>query len=140
MRTASRLSRGVVDGTGHVISTTGLLVASRAALITLKAVSIPRRREVSYPEKVGSDIQDLFRLVDGQDREALAVEFASLDEEERGWVATMLTKNFSLDGDLRYNLARLRRYAGNLDAQSITETDMTVVAELGSTLRTAAER
>jgi hypothetical protein len=140
MRTASRLSLGVVDETGRIVATTDLFVASRAALITLKAVSIPRRRQGSYPEKIGSDIQDLFRLVDGQDLEALAGDFDSLDEEAHGWVATMLTKNFSRDGDLRYNLARLRRYAGNLDAQSITEDDMAVVSELGSTLLAAADQ
>ena len=83
MRTASRVSLGVVDETGQIVATTDLLVASRAALITLKAVSIPRRRQGSYPENIGSDIQDLFRLVDGQDLETLAGDFDSLDEEAR---------------------------------------------------------
>jgi hypothetical protein len=33
----------------------------------------------------------------------------------------------------------LRRYAGSIDTQSITEDDLTVVAELGSTLLAAAD-
>ncbi|MCL5445533.1 MAG: hypothetical protein M1121_05700, partial [Actinobacteria bacterium] len=87
MQTASVLELFVVDKTGRVVVTTELSVASRAALVALKAVSIPRRRKGSYPEKIGSDIQDLFRLVDGVPVDALVSEFASLDRESRELLA-----------------------------------------------------
>lgn len=134
MQTASPLSLGVVDETGRVVIKTELSVASRAALVALKAVSIPRRREGSYPEKIGSDIQDLFRLVDAAPVDELASEFASLDHESRDWLAAVLTKNFSHDHDVRYNVARLRRYAGNVDAQVISEDDLILIAEFGAVL------
>jgi hypothetical protein len=46
----------------------------------------------------------------------------------------MLKKNFSPDHDVRYTVARLRRYATNLDAQAISEADLTLVADLAAAL------
>jgi len=42
-------------------------VATVASLIALKAVAIPRRSASNNPQKVGSDIHDLVRLVQGCD-------------------------------------------------------------------------
>ena len=134
MQTATQMTIGVVDGAGAVFTSTTPAVASRAALIALKALSIPRRRRGSYPEKIGSDIQDLYRLVDGQNLGALAGDFASLEDEARKWVGSALVNSFSEAGDVRYAGLRLRRYALNVDAQTITDADLTIVAELGSAL------
>jgi hypothetical protein len=87
MRTATAVSLGVFDDAGEVIERTELQVASTAALVALKAVAIPRRRDGNYPEKIGSDIQDLFRLVDGSDLEGIVSDFDELDAEARDRLA-----------------------------------------------------
>jgi hypothetical protein len=136
MQTATALTLGVVVGDGTVLAETTLAVASKAALVALKTVSIPRRASGSYPAKVGSDIQDLYRLVQGQNLDALVEDFASLEAEALDWIAQTLVKTFSPHGDLRYAGIRLRRFANNVDAQAITDTDLTIIGELGAALDT----
>ncbi len=138
MRTASSLRLGVVDASNEVVAKVDLAVASPAALVALKAVSIPRRAAGSYPHKVGSDIQDLLSLLNGQDLDALIDEFSSLDKEATRWIADTLTKGFSRGtSDLRYSFARLRRLAANTDARSITEDDLVLIGEFGLALSTS---
>jgi len=106
-------------------------VASVPSLIALKSVSMPRRSASNHPEKVGSDIHDLVRLVEGRDLDELAQALAGLNEQLVRWVGTTLLPWFSTDADQRYTLARLRRLSGGTDVRSIDEGALDVVALLG---------
>lgn len=140
MRTAATVDLRVVDASGHIVQSVEVQVASRPALVALKIVSIPRRREGGYPLKEGSDIQDLFRLVEGQDFDALADAFTTLDQEARLWVADRLSRTFSAgSSDLRYALVRLRRYSDNVDSRSIEEEDLALLGRLGLVLASCSK-
>jgi len=105
-------------------------IATTAPLIALKAVAIPRRSRSHSPEKVGSDIHDLVRLTQGCDFESVSGAIGEEGDELREWVGNTLLKWFSPEQDLRYTFARLRRLARSIDAETINEDDLTVVADL----------
>lgn len=136
MKTATTVEIGAVDATSRVVQRTEILVASPPALVTLKSVSIPRRVDGHYPEKVGSDIQDLLRLVEGQDLDMLVKKVRDGGSDLADWVGAFLSETFSLGSDnLRYSMARLRRLANNIDASSITEESLSLLGEFGDILR-----
>lgn len=135
MGTATEMSLQAVDSNHRVIAETELLVAARPALIALKAVSIPRRVHGSYPEKIGSDIQDLYRLVASATFDELVAAFRSADSEVVEWVSSMLARTFaSGTANLRYSLARLRRFTDNPDGRMVEEDDLALLGELGRAL------
>ncbi len=119
---------------GRVVASANAPIATAASLIALKAVAIPRRSRSNSPEKVGSDIHDLVRLTQGCNFEAIAGAIRENGGELREWVGDTLVKWFSPEHDLRYTFARLRRLARSVDAEVITEDDLTVVADLGRTI------
>jgi hypothetical protein len=140
MSTATQMSVAVGNGTGEISTEVELRVATRPALIALKSVSIPRRQDGTYPEKIGSDIQDLFRLVQGEMLDDLLAGFDSLDPEARSWIARTLIKQFSAgEPDIRYSHLRLRRYSDNADSREIEENDLAIVGELGAALEKLEE-
>lgn len=67
MRTASPVTIGAVDEASRITDQAHIRVASRAALVVLKTLSFPERIDGSYRLKAGSDIQDLYRLVERTD-------------------------------------------------------------------------
>lgn len=91
----------VVVDSGAVVARATVPVASTAGLVMLKTVAIPRRSASNNPHKVGSDIHDLARLVDGQDLVALAAEIRSTGDELSSWIGSTLVKWFSPEQDLR---------------------------------------
>jgi hypothetical protein len=99
--------------------------------------SDPRKQQKSqngqYPQKMGSDIQDLYRLVEGQGFDLVVNAFQQTPEELRLWVANELGHDFS-GRDLRYFAARLRAFADNVDAGAITEEDLSLLGDLGQAL------
>ena len=119
---------------GDVVEEASAPIATVAALIALKAVAIPRRSGGNSPQKVGSDIHDLVRLVQGCDFDAVDQAIASAGDELRGWTGDTLVKWFSPDQDLRYTHARLRRLASSPDADALAEDDLAIVADLGRVL------
>lgn len=123
----------VTDG-ARTVARTSVPVASTAGLILLKTVAIPRRSASNNPHKVGSDIHDLTRLVDGQDLVALATEIRATGDELSTWIGSTLVKWFSPDHDLRYTYARLRRLSRSSDTDGLTEDDLAVAALLGGML------
>ncbi len=133
---ATPVALGAVEDTGRVVAEVDLDVATRAALIALKTVAIPRRIDGAYPAKIGSDIQDLYRLVDGRELGRLAALFsAAADPELVDFVARLLTSRFTAgSSDLRYALARLRRLGDNPDSRSTAEEDLALLAEFGAAL------
>jgi len=120
----------VLDGGTAVVRAT-VPVASTAGLVLLKTVAMPRRSASNSPHKVGSDIHDLVRLVDGQDLAALATEIRATGDELSRWVGSTLVRWFSSDHDLRYTYARLRRLSRSVDTDGLAEADLEVLAVLG---------
>lgn len=116
---------------GEVVAKTGAPIATAPSLIALKAVAIPHRSQSSHPEKVGSDIHDLVRLVQSCDFDETVASISGASVELRDWVGTTLVKWFSPDGDLGYTFARLRRLTSSPDAEALIEGDLAIVAELG---------
>ena len=109
-------------------------IATSSSLIALKAVAIARRPHGRTPEKIGSDIHDLVRLVHGCDFDIVASAIAGGGSELSGWVKATSMKHFSPDRDLRYTFARVRRLARSVDAEALTEDDLAVVADLSRAL------
>lgn len=117
-----------------VVARTTAPIATASSLIALKAVAIPHRSQSNRPEKVGSDIHDLVRLVQGCDFGETVASITEASAELRDWVGTTLVKWFSPNQDLRYTFARLRRLTSSPDAEALIEGDLAIVAELGHTL------
>ena len=117
-----------------VVARTTAPIATASSLIALKAVAIPHRSQSNRPEKVGSDIHDLTRLVHSCDSDVVVDSISGAGAELRSWVGTALVKWFSPDQDLRYTFARLRRLTSSPDAEALTEDDLAIVAELGQAL------
>ena len=115
-------------------------IASVPALIALKAVAIPRRSRGSSPEKVGSDIHDIVRLVQGCDFDAVAESISVTSDELCGWVGNTMVRWFSPERDLRYTFARLRRLTRSPDADALTEDDLTIVSDLGRMILGSGKR
>lgn len=91
-----------------------------------------RRPHGNHPEKVGSDIHDLVRLVGGAGARTVADEIASGDRELAVWVADQITRAFG--GDLRYTLVRFRRNDRSAGAQALTDEDVAATIILGDEL------
>ncbi|MHB1536065.1 MAG: hypothetical protein ACYC1D_15940 [Acidimicrobiales bacterium] len=119
MATASVVDLFAIDGTATVADTS-LQVAAVPALVALKTVSIPRRSSGSYPQKIGSDMQDLYRLVEGASFDKVVTGFDSAPDELRLWVAAELKRTFT-STNLRYSAARLRLFANNADGRSVID-------------------
>ncbi|WP_323671665.1 nucleotidyl transferase AbiEii/AbiGii toxin family protein [Candidatus Poriferisodalis multihospitum] len=124
----------VIVESGEIVVETTVPMATSSSLIALKAVAIARRPQGGTPEKIGSDIHDLVRLVHGCDFDIVANSIAGGGSELCQWVKATLMKNFSPDQDLRYTFARLRRLARSIDAEALTEEDLAVVADLARAL------
>lgn len=133
MATSEPTDLVVVEGSEVVAKTTAPM-ATPASLIALKAVAIARRPQGGRPEKIGSDIHDLVRLVHSCDFDIVAESIAGSGRELCSWVKATLVKHFSPGEDLRYTFARLRRLARSIDADALTEDDLAVVADLGRAL------
>jgi len=96
-------------------------VATIAALSALKTVSMVRRPHGRHPQKVGSDIHDLVRLV-ASGPQGIAEQLASFDVELAGWVASTIGRAFG--DDLRYTLLRLRNNDGSAGARALIDDDI----------------
>ena len=119
---------------GDVVAKATAPIATSSSLIALKTVAIARRAQGDSPQKVGSDIHDLVRLVHSRDFDAVADSLATAGDELLIWVGATLVKYFSPEQDLRYTFARLRRLARSTDAKTLSEDDLAIVAELGHEL------
>ena len=119
---------------GDVVAKATAPIATTSSLIALKAVAIARRARGDNPEKVGSDVHDLVRLVQSSNFDAVVDSIATAGDELRDWVGATLVKYFSPEQDLRYTFARLRRLARSTDANALDEADLATVAELGHVL------
>ena len=134
LATSETLDLRVVDGNEQPLAEATTPVATVASLVALKAVAIPRRAASNNPQKVGSDIHDLVRLVQGCDFGVVAEAMSVAGDDLRSWVSATSIKWFSPEHDLRYTFARMTRLASSADAAGLAEVDLTVVADLGHVL------
>ncbi len=135
MATASAVELSAVDGQ-RTVAKVSLRVASLPALpalVALKTVSLPRRRSGNYPHKVGSDMQDLYRLVEGRYFDEALEGLLGAPDELRRWVGGELSATFN-GSNRRYSAARLRRFADNMESRSISEDDLSALGDLGDAL------
>jgi hypothetical protein len=135
LRSATPVTVCVVDANGLVNDRVTVRVASRAALVVLKTLSFPERIDGSYRQKAGSDIQDLYRLVERIDLDELAREIVSAGPELAAFVGAELRHYFTADtSDLRYVHVRMRSLAKNADSRGISEGALSTLGVLGSVL------
>ncbi|HSH61912.1 MAG TPA: hypothetical protein VK988_20135 [Acidimicrobiales bacterium] len=132
LRSATPENILVTDRTGADIARAVVPLASIGSLVSLKTVSMIRRPHGNHPEKVGSDIHDLVRLVGEAGARTLAVEIASGDRELAAWVADQITRAFGVA--LRFTLVRLRRTDRSAGAQALTDADVAATIVLGDEL------
>jgi hypothetical protein len=133
MRSATPVMIGVADTDGRVTNRVTVHVASRAALVVLKTLSFPERIDGSYRQKAGSDIQDLYRLVDRTDLDELAEAVTAGGPDLTAFVGAELRHYFTGGtADLRYVHVRMRSFARNADSEGITEAALSTSVFLGT--------
>lgn len=123
----------VTDHDGFVVADETIPIATIPALVALKAVAMVRRPHGNHPEKVGSDIHDLVRLVTAAGARAVAADLATADAYLAGWVAGEVDRAFGRD--LRYTLLRLRTNDRSAAAQALTDADVAAAAVLADAIR-----
>jgi hypothetical protein len=135
MRSATPVTIGVAATEDQVINSVTVRVASRAALVVLKTLSFPERIDGSYRQKAGSDIQDLYRLVERTDLDELAEDLAVAGPELTAFVGAELQHYFTAEtADLRYAHIRMRTFARNIDSAGITEAALSTLGVFGDIL------
>lgn len=123
--------RVIVTGRGSVVVDAHIPVASTAALVALKTVSMVRRPHGNSPHKVGSDIHDLVRLVAGSGARAVGTDLVA-DAVLATWVAEQLHRAFGTD--LRYTLLRLRTNDRSAGAQALSDAEVEATGILADEL------
>ena len=123
----------VTNAGGQVVADAQIPVAGIAALTALKTVSMVRRPHGNHPEKVGSDIHDLVRLVAAGGARTVAADLTDMDRDLAKWVGDQIERSFG--PDLRYTLLRLRTNDRSPGAQAL---DDDAIARYGDPGRGAA--
>ncbi len=123
--------RIIVSADGSVVVDVTIPVATAGALIALKTVSMVRRPHGKSPQKVGSDIHDLVRLVGAFGARSIAADLAT-DAELGTWVADQVACAFGTD--LRYTLLRLRSNERSPGAQALTDPQVEATVVLADEL------
>lgn len=125
------IERVVVSDGESIVVDAHIPVASTAALVALKTVSMVRRPYGKSPQKIGSDIHDLVRLVAGGGARTVATELVA-DAALAGWVAEQMHRAFG--SDLRYTLLRLRTNDRSAGSQALTDADVEATGILADEL------
>lgn len=132
LRSAVR-ERVIVTSSDRSIAADALLpIATTPALVALKTVSMVRRPHSNHPEKVGSDIHDLVRLVDAAGARTIGVDVAAADPELAAWIADHVETSFGKD--LRYTILRLRRNDRSAAAQALGDDTIAGVVILADVI------
>lgn len=128
LHTATGEAVSVIDAAGIVVAEAVLPIASVPALVALKTVSMVRRPNSHHPEKVGSDIHDLVRLVDAVGARVVGASITGSSPELARWMAERIEPAFGTD--LRYTLLRLRRNDRSAAARALTDETVAAVGIL----------
>jgi hypothetical protein len=90
-----------------------------------------RRPHGNSPQKVGSDIHDLVRLVAASGARPVAAELIG-DAELAAWTADQIGRAFGQD--IRYTLLRLRTNDRSAGAQALTDSEVEATIVLADEL------
>lgn len=123
--------RVIVSDSESVVVDARIPVASTAALVALKTVSMVRRQHGNSPQKVGSDIHDLVRLVGSSGARTVATDLVA-DGALAKWVAGQLHRAFGTD--LRYTQLRLRTNDRSAGAQALGDAEVEAAGILADEL------
>jgi hypothetical protein len=123
----------VTDRSNSVIADVAISLATVPALVALKTVAMVRRPQSKHPEKVGSDIHDLVRLVTTTSARTVATDLVTLDDELARWVADQIERAFGKD--LRSTLLRLRTNDRSAAARALSDVDVASTVILADELR-----
>lgn len=104
----------------------------------MKAISAPRRTNSNHREKLGSDIHDLYRLVQSHGPDKVLEELAAAHPDLARWVGETLQRMFTKD--LRLNNAVFHRLDRTPDADAITEAALSILGDLGAALTQTVTR
>jgi hypothetical protein len=132
LNTATAEAVSVTDTTGRIVAEATLPIATIPALVALKTVSMVRRPNSNHPEKVGSDIHDLVRLVDAVGARSIGETIAADAPELASWAADQIERAFGKD--LRYTLLRLRSNDRSAAAQALSDETVGAVSILADVL------
>ncbi len=130
LRTAKQ-ERVLLSDRGGVVVDATIPVATSSALVALKTVSMVRRPHGNSPQKVGSDIHDLVRLVAASGARPVAAELIG-DAELAAWTADQIGRAFGQD--IRYTLLRLRTNDRSAGAQALTDSEVEATIVLADEL------
>jgi hypothetical protein len=122
----------VSDQTSTVVADALVPIATVGALTALKVVSMVRRPHSNHPQKVGSDIHDLVRLVASGGAQSVANELVALDPKLATWVAAQVERSFG--ADLRYTLVRLRNNDRSPGALALADDAIGATVILGAAI------
>lgn len=128
----------VTNAGGQVVADAQIPVAGLAALTALKTVSMVRRTHGNHPEKVGSDIHDLVRLVAAGGARRVATELTEMDRDLAKWVGDQIERSFG--PDLRYTLLRLRTNDRSPGAQALDDDAIAATGILAAELQEQVSR
>jgi hypothetical protein len=121
-----------VNRDGRPAATCVLELATVPSLVALKVAALRGRQARTSKTKVGSDIHDLVRMMDGRRIDELAMLFEAAPPELAAYVANQLVHFFHPDHDVRLSLGRLHTLSGrNVDALAVTLDQIALLAELG---------
>lgn len=123
----------VTSGDGTITADALLPIATIPALVALKTVSMVRRPYSNRPEKVGSDIHDLVRLVDAAGARTIGAEVAAANPALAEWIAGRIEAAFGKD--LRYTTLRLRRHDRSAAALALGDDTIAGVGILADVIR-----
>jgi hypothetical protein len=126
LESAVRERVAVTSSDETVVAEALLPIATIPALVALKTVAMVRRPHSHHPEKVGSDIHDLVRLVDAAGARTIGADIAAADPELAAWIADHIETAFGKD--LRYTILRLRRNDRSAAALAIGDESLAGVA------------
>lgn len=128
---SATIERVVVEDGGAVVIDAPIPVATTSALVALKTVSMVRRPHGNSPQKVGSDIHDLVRLVAGAGASSVAAELVD-DPALAAWTAAQVGRAFGQD--IRYTLLRLRTNDRSAGAQALGDSEVEATVVLADAL------
>lgn len=121
LTSAERTPVTVTNAKAEAVAAGTIPVASVAALVALKTVSMVRRPHGNSPHKIGSDIHDLVRLT-ATGAQVAAEDLVRLDADLAEWVAAEVFRAFG--ADLRYTLLGLRGSDRSAAAQALSDDDV----------------
>lgn len=131
--TTAETQQVIVTNTSNAtIASSMIPLATIAALTALKTVSMVRRPHGNNPQKVGSDVHDLVRLINNGGAREIARTIVGFNTELAKWVETEIRRAFG--PDLKYTILRLRKHDRSAAALALRDEDIEAAVILADAL------